>query len=315
MKKGPVVRRTFWAMFYGWLICNAAFLVIAFISELAKNGTILFSLFSLVYSCFFSGIAILISWLFIVIPIDQCVPDNSFIREKPWAGGVGALIGFMTVFLPPLCLNVTPSDYATHIFFSFFGALTGLTTGYHLAKHSPPVRSQVGPLIPAQSLLKLNSSSIMHTLTLFYDARCGLCSQIRQWLRSQPAYLRLEFIPYDSPEAIKRLPAIRHLRADQEIVVMANTGEVWQGAGAWVICLWALQEYRSWSARLASPAMQAMARSVIHWISANRIGISRLLHFRSDADLTAAVERESPAHDACELQPRPKVRHDLDLID
>ena len=58
---------------------------------------------------------------------------------------------------------------------------------------------------------------------------------------------------------------------DQEIVVMADTGEVWQGAGAWVLCLWALREYRGWSARLASPAMQAAARKVVHWISRNRI--------------------------------------------
>ena len=42
-------------------------------------------------------------------------------------------------------------------------------------------------------------------------------------------------------EAEKRLPGIRYLRADQEIVVMADSGEVWQGAGAWVICLWALR--------------------------------------------------------------------------
>jgi predicted DCC family thiol-disulfide oxidoreductase YuxK len=35
----------------------------------------------------------------------------------------------------------------------------------------------------------------MTTLTLFYDARCGLCSSVRRWLSGQPAYVRLEFIP------------------------------------------------------------------------------------------------------------------------
>lgn len=148
----------------------------------------------------------------------------------------------------------------------------------------------------------------MNTLTLFYDARCGLCSQVRQWLSSQPAYVRLEFIPYDSPEAAQRLPGLQHLRADQEIVILADTGEVWQGAGAWVMCLWALREYRTWSARLASPVMQSMARQIIHWISQNRIGLSRLMGFRSDAELAAVAGRETQA-------PACRVRHDLDLID
>lgn len=161
----------------------------------------------------------------------------------------------------------------------------------------------------------------MHTLTLFYDVRCGLCSRVRQWLSGQPAYVRLDFVPYDSPEAKKRLPAIQHLRADQEIVVMADSGEVWQGAGAWVMCLWALREYRAWSARLASPTMQSAARKVVHWISQNRIGMSRLLHFKSDAELTAVADRDMeepvcqlPAHPAG-ARPQTRMMHDLDLID
>lgn len=154
----------------------------------------------------------------------------------------------------------------------------------------------------------------MHTLTLFYDARCGLCSRVRQWLSSQPAYVRLDFVPYDSPEAARRLPGIRHLRADQEIVVMADSGEVWQGAGAWVICLWALREYRAWSARLAGPTMQGAARQVVHWISQNRIGISRLIGFASDAELAATAEREIK-EPVCENRAPAPQRHDLDLID
>ncbi|MCW0219521.1 MAG: DUF393 domain-containing protein [Prosthecobacter sp.] len=149
----------------------------------------------------------------------------------------------------------------------------------------------------------------MKTLTLFYDARCGLCSQVRQWLSRQPTYVRLEFIPYDSPEAAQRLPGIQHLRADQEIVVLADTGDVWQGAGAWVMCLWAMKEYRAWSVRLTSPVMQAMARKIVHWISANRIGVSRLMGFSSDAELAEVVERDSPTPTTCQ------IRHDLDLID
>lgn len=162
----------------------------------------------------------------------------------------------------------------------------------------------------------------MHTLTLCYDARCGLCSQVRQWLGRQPAYVRLDFVPYDSPEAEKRLPGIRHLHADQEILAMADTGEVWQGAGAWVMCLWALREFRAWSAHLASPAMQGAARKVVHWVSQNRISLSRLLRLQSDAELAAALDHEVPgpscalpARRVAAARPRTRALHDLDLID
>jgi hypothetical protein len=131
---------------------------------------------------------------------------------------------------------------------------------------------------------------------------------VRHWLAHQPAYVRLEFLPYDSAEAARRLPGLRHLRADQEIVVMADTGEVWQGAGAWVTCLWALRGFRAWSLRLAAPGMQALAKTLVHWISRNRLTLSQLMRLRSDADLRAILAE--PANIAS-CQPR----HDLDLLD
>ena len=129
----------------------------------------------------------------------------------------------------------------------------------------------------------------MNTLTLFYDARCGLCSSVRQWLSAQPAYVRLEFIPYDSPQARQRCPMIDQLHADQEIVVLSDEGRLWQGAGAWVMCLWALRDFREWSSRLASPTMQSIAKKIVHLISANRLTLSSLLHLRGDQALKNAA--------------------------
>jgi hypothetical protein len=54
--------------------------------------------------------------------------------------------------------------------------------------------------------------------------------------------------------------------------------------------------------------MQAAARKVVHWISRNRIGMSRLAGFKSDAELTAIAERVME-------EPVCRLRHDLDLID
>jgi predicted DCC family thiol-disulfide oxidoreductase YuxK len=144
----------------------------------------------------------------------------------------------------------------------------------------------------------------MNTLTIFYDARCGLCSRFRRWMLDQPAYVRLDFMPYDSEQASKRCPELSKLRADQEIVVMGDDGSLWQGAGAWVTCLWALREYREWSLRLASPGMQQIARRVVHWISSNRISLSHLLRLRSDDALRAQITETACDNGVCSVQAR-----------
>lgn len=142
----------------------------------------------------------------------------------------------------------------------------------------------------------------MTTLTIFYDAHCGLCSRFRHWMLDQPTYVHLEFLPYDSAQALHRCPDLPHLRADQEIVVMGDDGSLWQGAGAWITCLWTLRDYREWSLRLASPAMQQIARRVVHWISSNRISLSHLLRLRSDDALRAQVTDTACDNGACVLK-------------
>ncbi len=143
----------------------------------------------------------------------------------------------------------------------------------------------------------------MNTLTIFYDARCGLCSRFRRWMLDQAAYVRLQFLPYDSPQALRLCPALPSLRADQEIVVMGDDGSLWQGAGAWVTCLWALYDFREWSLRLASPTLQPIARKVVHWISTNRITLSRLLRLHSDDDIKRHVTDVTCDTGTCALKP------------
>jgi predicted DCC family thiol-disulfide oxidoreductase YuxK len=141
----------------------------------------------------------------------------------------------------------------------------------------------------------------MNTLYIFYDAHCGLCSRFRRWMEAQPAWVLLSFVPYDSAEARQLLPGIGSLRADEEIVVMGDDGCVWQGAAAWVTCLWALRDYREWSARLARPALMGMARRVVHWISSHRIGLSRLLRLSSDDVLREASAEKGCATGKCRV--------------
>lgn len=116
----------------------------------------------------------------------------------------------------------------------------------------------------------------MKRLYVLYDAECGLCRRCRDWLRRQPAYIELKFVAFQSPEAEFRLPGIGAMKPDEQLLVVSDTGEVYKGAYAWVMCLYALRDYREWSQRLASPALLPWARRICELVSENRLSISRL---------------------------------------
>lgn len=130
----------------------------------------------------------------------------------------------------------------------------------------------------------------MKTLTIFYDAKCGLCGQFRSWMQAQESAVRLEFLAYDSAEATARLPELAAMQPDREIVIMNERGEIWQGAAAWVTCLWALPKWRPWARRLASPALLPIAGQACRLISQNRLSLSRLLVLHSDAEFIRDCE-------------------------
>ena len=100
----------------------------------------------------------------------------------------------------------------------------------------------------------------MKRLYVLYDGTCHVCRRCRTWLDRQPAFVPLVFIPLQSPEIACRFPGIGALHPERELVVISDTGDVWQGGSAWVMCLWALREYREWSLRLAHPALLPLAR-------------------------------------------------------
>jgi predicted DCC family thiol-disulfide oxidoreductase YuxK len=110
----------------------------------------------------------------------------------------------------------------------------------------------------------------METLTVLYDARCVLCCRVRSWLEAQPSYVRLEFIAAGSEAAQKRYPALDHAATLRDLTAISNTGDVYAGAAGWLICLWALREYREWSLTLSSPSLMPKAQRFITWVSQNR---------------------------------------------
>lgn len=124
---------------------------------------------------------------------------------------------------------------------------------------------------------------------IVYDSACGLCSAVRDWTTRQIPLISIEFLAAGSDQVLKRfgqLPA-------GELAVVADTGEVWLGNHAWVVCLWALRDYREWSLRFARPPLSLMAREAYAAVSRNRLGLSGLLKIQSDRELEQQLRKVS----------------------
>jgi hypothetical protein len=102
----------------------------------------------------------------------------------------------------------------------------------------------------------------------------------------QPAFVPLVFIAFQSDEAQRRFPGIDALKPGEQLLVISDEGAVYRGAHAWIMCLWALENYGEHSQRLAHPALLPFAKAVCELLSRNRFFLSDAL-FRQRPDTAA----------------------------
>jgi predicted DCC family thiol-disulfide oxidoreductase YuxK len=120
----------------------------------------------------------------------------------------------------------------------------------------------------------------MKCLYVLYDQECSLCLACGRWLMRQAAFIELRFIPLQSPEIALRFPGLKEwdrLDLGEKLVVVSDEGALYQGQYAWIMCLFALRDYREWAQRLAEPMLLPFARRVCELVSRNRLAISRFL--------------------------------------
>ena len=117
----------------------------------------------------------------------------------------------------------------------------------------------------------------MQRLTVLYDDRCGLCRWAKTWARSQRTLVTLEFVAAGSDEARRRFPSLASAGPPEELVAVSDEGHVYRNDSAWILCLYALEDYREWSVRLADPLLRPLARQAFALVSRGRLGISRWL--------------------------------------
>ena len=105
-------------------------------------------------------------------------------------------------------------------------------------------------------------------------------------------------LPRDSSEAEARFPSLTPIVPPDELVAISDAGAVYWGARAWLICLWALEDYREWALWLASPSLLPFARYGFTRVSKNRDWISRLVGKPTASELRDSSQR-APGCSTC----------------
>lgn len=146
----------------------------------------------------------------------------------------------------------------------------------------------------------------MNQLTVYYDGACSLCFRIKSWLAGEPQIVRLHFIDRRSDSGRGVLEGAGLAVGPDDLVVVSDDGEVWAGDDAWLMVLYALDDFRLWSYRLATPEYRPLLRRMVGLLSRHRIGLGRWLD-RSlpSMDWLIGQARDLPAgSDGCLLPNR-----------
>src|SRR5258706_12142995 len=129
----------------------------------------------------------------------------------------------------------------------------------------------------------------MTRLFVLYDADCGLCRRLANWLATQPALIPLVPIPAQSVRAAQLFPS-QASQTPRELTVISDQGAIYLGNHAWIMCLYALRHYRHWARRLSHPMLLPLARQAFAALSVHRSAISR---FMGERELAERISRVS----------------------
>jgi predicted DCC family thiol-disulfide oxidoreductase YuxK len=134
----------------------------------------------------------------------------------------------------------------------------------------------------------------MNKLTVLYDADCGFCVHCRWWLIHQPKFVEMDFCPAGSPEAQRLFPELFCPGKVEELIVVDDEGGVYRGTQAWLMCLWALAEYREYADWLSNPALLPLARGAFAMLSSSRKKISGWLGMPPEGAIEELRRAEPP---------------------
>lgn len=140
----------------------------------------------------------------------------------------------------------------------------------------------------------------MNRMTVVYDESCEFCVRCRWWLARQPSYIELDFMPRTRPDLQQRFVGLQLPRGPAELLAITDEGDVYADAQAWIMCLWALVEYREWALRLSTPALLPFAGAFFKQVSKRRHWLSTwLAGANGEHALERALHPEPPTESHC----------------
>ncbi|MGD0507136.1 MAG: DCC1-like thiol-disulfide oxidoreductase family protein [Terriglobales bacterium] len=150
----------------------------------------------------------------------------------------------------------------------------------------------------------------MQKLYVLYDPKCELCCRLKDWLREQPSWIALEVIPAGSEQARQLFPQLEQIASQNDLAVISDEGAVYLNDRAWIMVLYALEEYRDWAARLTHPLLMPLARQAYAALASNRYLLSRWLSSTNPEAI--AAELRNVVLETCALpagaMPEPNIR-------
>jgi predicted DCC family thiol-disulfide oxidoreductase YuxK len=147
--------------------------------------------------------------------------------------------------------------------------------------------------------MQLNQN--LEGIEVFYDGRCGMCCSFHEWIARQPRAFRIEFIPYQSPDAERVFPGLGTLDPAREMVVRTSDDEIFRGAEAWVWCLYSCANHQDSARRLAGPGLLPIAIHACRVLAANRHALSKVFFRSKDKQVRKELHRMEVARcdDGC----------------
>ena len=139
-------------------------------------------------------------------------------------------------------------------------------------------------------------------LFVLFDANCGLCWKMRNWLASQATFVPLHFLAAGSEGAKAAFPGLRPESTLGVLHVVSDRGRVWKGPNAWVMCLWATRRWRALSLTLSSPTWNRLIGSFVTSFSSNRHFLTSVLGMEAPAE-SPAPSTVKEARELSRLEP------------
>lgn len=89
-------------------------------------------------------------------------------------------------------------------------------------------------------------------ITVLYDPNCPVCRASKRWMMMHRPIIDVRFVAVDSPLAAQRFPHLDLAESRREITVVTDTGYVYRGKAAFILCLWSLRRTRGLALQMAA---------------------------------------------------------------